>query len=164
MPFSAGMKKRTSEFVHPGLWHSHEDLETMRTNVLNGVEPSSSAYQTFANDSFSLSTYQMQGPKAVLSRGSITNITSFQSDARAAYQNALMCKFMQRINAFRQLTLHDQGILPKIKPTGTAAPRFSTLGDQISQTSLEPTARCSLDWTAIPLLMPPKSCAGKVAG
>lgn len=32
----------------------------------------------------------MQGPHAVLSRGAISNYSSFTSDTRAAYQNALM--------------------------------------------------------------------------
>lgn len=34
----------------------------------------------------------MKGPYAVLSRGVISNYSSFDSDVRAAYQNAIMCK------------------------------------------------------------------------
>jgi hypothetical protein len=33
----------------------------------------------------------MQGPHEVISRGSVSNYTSFANDARAAYQNAIMC-------------------------------------------------------------------------
>jgi hypothetical protein len=93
VPYSQGMKKRTSEFVHPGLWHTHDDLETIRSGVLNGIEPWASSYQGFSNDSFSQSSYKMQGPKAIISRGSTTNSSSFQADARAAYQNAIMCEW-----------------------------------------------------------------------
>lgn len=92
MPWTEGQKKSPSEFNHPGLWHSHDDLETMRKNVADGVEPWKSAYDAFADDSYSKSSYEMKGPFPVLSRGAVTNISSFASDARAAYQNAIMCK------------------------------------------------------------------------
>lgn len=83
-------KRRTSDFQHPGIWHTHEDLERMRNGVVQGREPWASAYEAFSNDSYSLSTYPMQGPKSVLSRGSVSNQTSFTNDARAAWQNSLM--------------------------------------------------------------------------
>lgn len=95
VPTTEGSKKRTSEFQHPGLWHSHADLETMRKNALGGVEPWASAYSRFSNDSYSRATYTMQGPHAVISRGAISNYTSFANDARAAYQNAIMCKSLR---------------------------------------------------------------------
>ncbi|PYI30590.1 chondroitin AC/alginate lyase [Aspergillus indologenus CBS 114.80] len=90
VPWTAGQKKTPSQFVHPGLWHSHQDLETMRTGVLNGEEPWKSGYEAFANSSFSQATYEIQGPHAVISRGSVSNYSSFANDARAAYQNAIM--------------------------------------------------------------------------
>jgi len=86
------MKKRVGDFVHPGLWHTHDDLERIRNGVLNGSDPWKTAYQNFSTDSFSQADYTMQGPYAVLSRGPISNYSSFSSDIRAAYQNALMCK------------------------------------------------------------------------
>lgn len=92
VPATEGSKKRTSEFQHPGLWHSHADLETMRKNALGGVEPWASAYLRFSNDSYSQVTYKIQGPHPVISRGVVSNYTSFANDARAAYQNAIMCK------------------------------------------------------------------------
>ncbi|KAL3454411.1 chondroitin AC/alginate lyase [Aspergillus insuetus] len=90
VPWTAGQKKVPSDFVHPGLWHSHDDLETMRTGVRDRKEPWISAYEQFVNSSFSQSTYKMQGPYAVISRGTVSNYTSFADDARAAYQNAIM--------------------------------------------------------------------------
>lgn len=89
-----GAKRSSADFVHPGLWHTHSDLETIRKNVLNSVDPWKSAYDEFSVDSFSLANYTMRGPKPVLARGSISNYTSFTNDVRAAYQNALMCMLM----------------------------------------------------------------------
>ncbi|KAF7169698.1 hypothetical protein CNMCM5623_002362 [Aspergillus felis] len=84
------LKKRPGDFVHPGIWHTHEDLERIRTNVLSKQDPWASAYEKFSADQYSQASYQMQGPHAVLSRGSISNYTSFAHDVRAAWQNALM--------------------------------------------------------------------------
>ncbi|EXK33453.1 hypothetical protein FOXG_02676 [Fusarium oxysporum f. sp. lycopersici 4287] len=90
VPWTEGMKRKPSDFNHPGLWHSHNDLEVMRNGVLKGLDPWKSGYEQFANSSFSQSSYKMNGPYAVISRGSISNYTSFSNDARAAYQNAIM--------------------------------------------------------------------------
>lgn len=140
MPWTEGQKKSPSEFNHPGLWHSHDDLETIRKNVADGVEPWKSAYDAFADDSYSKSSYEMKGPFPVLSRGAVTNISSFASDARAAYQNAIMCKRPQnsplsfgiyenshtsrrRIVVTRpyrnELTSSVKGTSPRIRRTGT---------------------------------------------
>ncbi|SNX85116.1 uncharacterized protein MEPE_03825 [Melanopsichium pennsylvanicum] len=83
-------KKRPNEFQHPGLWHTHDDLERMRIGVASKQEPWYSAFSNFSTDSYSLSSYKMKGPYPVISRGGISNYTSFTSDARAAWQNALM--------------------------------------------------------------------------
>ncbi|GMG32708.1 unnamed protein product [Aspergillus oryzae] len=83
-------KRNPGDFVHPGIWHTHEDLERMRDNVLRNKEPWASAYQHFCVDQYSVANYTMEGPAAVISRGKISNYTSFAHDARAAWQNALM--------------------------------------------------------------------------
>jgi hypothetical protein len=85
-----GAKKRPGEFVHPGLWHTHDDLERIRNNVKSEKEPWKTAYKAFSTDKYSLSSYTMQGPKPVLCRGPCSNYTSFTADTRAAWQNALM--------------------------------------------------------------------------
>ncbi|KAH8596298.1 chondroitin AC/alginate lyase [Bisporella sp. PMI_857] len=85
-----GMKRRVGDFIHPGLWHTHDDLERIRQGVLNGQDPWKSAFANFSTDSFSQSSYAMQGPKRVICRGGCSNYTTFTNDARAAYQNALM--------------------------------------------------------------------------
>lgn len=53
VPQFKGMKKRVGEFVHPGLWHTHDDLERIRNGVLKRQEPWKSAYEKFSADSFS---------------------------------------------------------------------------------------------------------------
>ncbi|KAL5316093.1 hypothetical protein ACEPPN_016970 [Leptodophora sp. 'Broadleaf-Isolate-01'] len=85
-----GMKKRVGDFVHPGLWHTHDDLERIRSGVNNNQDPWKTAFQNFSTDSYSQASYVMQGPKQILCRGSCSNYTSFANDVRAAYQNALM--------------------------------------------------------------------------
>jgi hypothetical protein len=48
-----GMKKGLGEFVHPGLWHTHDDLERIRLGVSKGQDPWKSAYANFSLDSYS---------------------------------------------------------------------------------------------------------------
>ncbi|KAI1344162.1 chondroitin AC/alginate lyase [Xylariaceae sp. FL0016] len=90
VPKFDGMKTRVGDFTHPGIWHTHDDLERIRIGVEEDEEPWKTAYQNFSLDSYSQAGYQMQGPESVISRGSPSNYTSFAHDARAAYQNALM--------------------------------------------------------------------------
>lgn len=83
-------KSRLGQFEHPGIWHSHEDLERIRIGVQDEKEPWHTAYGQFKNDEYSLANYTMQGPKTVLSRGLVSNYSTFTMDVRAAWQNALM--------------------------------------------------------------------------
>jgi hypothetical protein len=83
-------KERPGQFEHPGIWHTHDDLEKIRNGVLEKKEPWATAYEAFQNDSYSQASYEMQGPVAVLSRGTVSNYTSFTNDVRAAWQNSLM--------------------------------------------------------------------------
>lgn len=84
------LKSRPSTFVHPGMWHTHSDLERIRVNSLAGKEPWASSFKAFRLDKHSQSNYTMQGPKSIISRGAISNYSSFADDVRAAWQNALM--------------------------------------------------------------------------
>lgn len=87
---AAYFKEKPGDFVHPGIWHTHDDLERMRNGVLQKKEPWASAYEVFKADFYSQANYTIQGPKAYLSRGLISNYTSFTKDVRAAWQNSLM--------------------------------------------------------------------------
>jgi hypothetical protein len=62
IPVSNGVlygKTRVGDFVHPGLWHTHDDLERIRTGVLAGKEPWKTAYAAFSNDSYSQSSVSL---------------------------------------------------------------------------------------------------------
>lgn len=83
-------KDRPGDFEHPGIWHTHEDLERIRNGVLEEKEPWATAYEIFRNDSYSQADYEMEGPYPVISRGEESNYTSFSNDVRAAWQNSLM--------------------------------------------------------------------------
>ncbi|KAI1249708.1 hypothetical protein MGN70_009322 [Eutypa lata] len=85
-----GMKTRIGQFVHPGIWHTHDDLERMRLGVERDEEPYASAFRNFSADMYSAANYTMQGPKQVICRGPCTNYTTFSNDVRAAWQNSLM--------------------------------------------------------------------------
>ncbi|KAK6948054.1 hypothetical protein Daesc_009818 [Daldinia eschscholtzii] len=97
------MKTRIGHFVHPGIWHTHDDLERMRIGVKTEEEPYSSAFLKFSADTYSasnvriptktaqaLSSYTTQGPKKIICRGACSNYTTFSNDARAAWQNSIM--------------------------------------------------------------------------
>ncbi|PNH57018.1 hypothetical protein VD0003_g718 [Verticillium dahliae] len=85
-----GGKTGLGQFKHPGLWHSHDDLELMRAKVSEKQEPWISGFNALQADSYSSVDYRMQGPKEVLSRGRPSNYTSFTADTRAAYQHAIL--------------------------------------------------------------------------
>ncbi|CAK7227639.1 hypothetical protein SEUCBS140593_006643 [Sporothrix eucalyptigena] len=89
-PKIAGSKTSIGDFVHPGLWHTHDDLERIRDGVLQKKDPWYKVWANFSTDSYSQATYEMQGPKSVLCRGTCSNYTAFTNDVRAAYQNAIM--------------------------------------------------------------------------
>jgi hypothetical protein len=48
VPQIEGSKSRIGDFVHPGLWHTHDDLERIRLGVVNEQEPYISAYANFS--------------------------------------------------------------------------------------------------------------------
>ncbi len=77
-------------FVHPGIFHSREDLERMKKAVATKEEPIYSGYQLFAQNPASQSTYKMQGPKEMVGRNPTVGQSTYDSDANAAHHNAIM--------------------------------------------------------------------------
>ncbi|MDB5248102.1 MAG: hypothetical protein JWQ40_2496 [Segetibacter sp.] len=77
-------------FVHPGLLHSKDDLERMKKAVANKEEPIYSGYLVFVQNPVSQHTYQMQGPMAMVGRNPTVGQGTYDSDANAAHQNAVM--------------------------------------------------------------------------
>lgn len=78
-------------FVHPGGLHKQSDLERMRYLVAAGVEPWATAYQTLRADPLASPTYAVRGNPAwtQLSRDGGVHNTEYESDANAAYLQAL---------------------------------------------------------------------------
>lgn len=83
-----------TSFVHPGLLHSASDFARMVSKVNAGAQPQTSGWDKLLANSHSLSTYTMQGPVAIVYRGSgyAENYSKLYNDIAAAYQNALRWK------------------------------------------------------------------------
>jgi hypothetical protein len=77
-------------FTHPGLLHSREDLERMKTAVAAKQEPIYAGYQVFIKNPASQLDYKMQGPMAMVGRNPTVGQTIYDNDANAAYQHAIM--------------------------------------------------------------------------
>lgn len=73
VPETPGMKKSVGDFVHPGLWHTHDDLERIRLGVANKQEPWASAYANFSKSSYSQATV---GVDRSVTSGKLTSLTS----------------------------------------------------------------------------------------
>jgi fibronectin type 3 domain-containing protein/regulation of enolase protein 1 (concanavalin A-like superfamily) len=77
-------------FTHPGVAHTLADLDRMKTKVAAAQQPWLSGYNALAADSHSSSSYVMRGPFATVSRNPSQNLSQWEDDCSAAYQNALM--------------------------------------------------------------------------
>lgn len=77
-------------FVHPGILHSREDLERMKNAVAKHEEPIYSGYMMFLQNPVSQYTYKMQGPMEMVGRNPTMGQGTYDSDANAAHQNAVM--------------------------------------------------------------------------
>jgi hypothetical protein len=60
------MKKRLGEFVHPGLWHTHDDLERIRDGVLGGHDPWKTAFANFSLDPHSQASVSSPHPPSLV--------------------------------------------------------------------------------------------------
>jgi hypothetical protein len=78
-------------FVHPGGLHKQSDLERMRFMVAAGVEPWTTSFQSLSRDARASATYDVRGDLAwtEVDRDGAHG-PEFESDATAAYLNALM--------------------------------------------------------------------------
>lgn len=81
---------RSQSFVHPGILHSREDLERMKKAVAAKEEPIYGGYQVFIQNPASQYDYKMQGPTAAVGRNPTVGQGTYDSDANAAHQNAVM--------------------------------------------------------------------------
>ena len=80
---------KSRSFVHPGMFHSARDLERMRQNVNDGIEPWASAWKAFQQNRFVAKDYRPQ-PVAVVGRGvGSVGQSNISEDSDAAYYNAI---------------------------------------------------------------------------
>lgn len=79
-------------FIHPGILHTKESLERMKSYVNRKVSPAYQSYQLLLADPCASSNYRMQGPFEVIARLGVNSHTKRPSedDHKAAYLNALM--------------------------------------------------------------------------
>ena len=78
------------EFTHPGLLHGREDLAHIKAAVAAKTLPTFAGYEAFQADACSRADYKMRGPMAMVGRNPTTGAADYDSDANAAYQNAVM--------------------------------------------------------------------------
>lgn len=86
-----------TRFVHPGGLFKMSDLERMRFLVQAGQQPWLTSFKTLQADSKASYTYTVRGNPAwtTVSRDPCINCSAFESDANAAYLNALMWAITQ---------------------------------------------------------------------
>lgn len=77
-------------FNHPGLLQNIKDLERIKKGVTDKSELIYSGFVVFKAHSLSQKTYQMRGPLTVVTRKPTVGQSNYDSDASAAYQNAIM--------------------------------------------------------------------------
>ncbi len=81
-------------FVHPGIMHTTESIEAMRSVVerADTSDPAYNAYIAMTNDFRAHSNYQMKGPLKRLDRSSTSSSTAsiFRPDFESAYMNAIL--------------------------------------------------------------------------
>lgn len=82
----------TNHYIHPGILHTREDLERIKSYVDNKVEPAYGSYVLLSSSPLASADYQIQGPFEVIGRDCQNEPTKRPSedDHEAAYINALM--------------------------------------------------------------------------
>lgn len=76
-------------FIHPGMMHSAEDLERIKNNVRDGVEPWAGAWKEFQKNRFLAKNFQPR-PLETVGRGvGSTGMNNIAGDCTAAYNNAV---------------------------------------------------------------------------
>ncbi|MEV0223361.1 alginate lyase family protein [Streptomyces sp. NPDC050704] len=101
-PAWAQATESTFAFTHPGLLHSREDLDRMRSAVAENRDPIASGFAAMAAHARSKSTYTVQntGQITTWGRGPSNFMNQAVADSAAAYQNALMwCVTGERAHA-----------------------------------------------------------------
>jgi hypothetical protein len=77
-------------FVHPGILHTASDLERMRKQVAGGAQPYIDGFKILQRHPQSSSDYVVRGGFEETGRRPSRRSADHESDANAAYQNAMM--------------------------------------------------------------------------
>lgn len=95
--FFAASAPAFAEFKHPGILHTSDDLQRMRSMVAAGSEPWKAGFEALKSHPDSQADYKMRGPFPTAGRGPGQNdhIDAIMHDCNAAYQNALMWAITQ---------------------------------------------------------------------
>jgi hypothetical protein len=81
---------QAQSFIHPGLLQNTQDIARMKLAILAKQEPVYSGFLVFQTNAQSQDSYHMQGPMAMVGRNPTVGQGTYDADANAAYQNALM--------------------------------------------------------------------------
>jgi hypothetical protein len=82
-------RPQSATFLHPGMLHSAADLERIKKNVNDGLEPWAGAWKEFQKDRFLDKKYQPR-PLETVGRGvGSTGMNNIANDCTAAYNNAI---------------------------------------------------------------------------
>lgn len=87
---SAGAEKSPAVFVHPGILHTKIDMLRIRENVAAGKQPYLDGFEALKNHPQSSGDYEVKGGFKETGRKPGIRSSEHESDANAAYQNAMM--------------------------------------------------------------------------
>lgn len=79
-------------FVHPGILHSREDMNRIRSAVKNNLDPQVDSFTILKSQDTASADYKIQGPFPYIARDGVNKHTKapVENDVNAAYHNALM--------------------------------------------------------------------------
>lgn len=84
------LRTATQGFIHPGILHTKTDLLRIRQQVAAGNEPWASGFKVLRDHPQSSSDYEVRGGFEETGRKPSVRSSEHESDANAAYQNAMM--------------------------------------------------------------------------
>ncbi len=91
-PFAAPHSRPSVAFVHPGLLHTEEDFERMRTKLRDGAEPWTSGFKALTDHGFSQAPFEPHPLTKVLRGGAGQNFGRMVNECQRAYLCALRWK------------------------------------------------------------------------
>jgi len=129
LTFSGWMDGNAQSFVHPGLLHSAEDLKRMKEAIVNKQEPIFSGYLKLLENPVTQCNYKMQGPMEMVGRNPTVGQGTYDTDANAAHQNAIMwCITGDRAYADKAIEIINAWSLKLKSITGRDAVLMAGLG------------------------------------